>query len=204
MQQIKNIIFDLGGVFVDIHFHLTQEAFEKLGVTHFQEFFTQHHASDLFQLLETGKLSEKEFYAAFRKETGLNVTDEEIKHAWNALLDRFPKERINWLKKIKNRYKIFLFSNTNKIHYDAFMQGYTEDFGKNDFNEQFIKAYYSQELGLRKPFLESFQYILNEQGLDPAETLFIDDTLKNIEAAKKAGLQTFHLVSPMTVLDLDL
>ena len=84
------------------------------------------------------------------------------------------------------------------------MQGYTEDFGKNDFNEQFIKAYYSQELGLRKPFLESFQYILKEQGLDPAETLFIDDTLKNIEAAKKIGLQTFHLVSPMTVLELDL
>ena len=189
---------------MDIHFHLTQQAFEKLGVIHFQEFFTQHHASDLFQLLETGKLSETEFYAAFRKETGLSVTDDEIKKAWNALLDRFPKERIDWLKQIKTKYKIFLFSNTNKIHYDAFMKGYTEDFGKNDFNEQFVKAYYSQELGLRKPFLESFNYILKEQGLDPAETLFIDDTLKNIEAAKKAGLQTFHLVSPMTVLDLDL
>ena len=134
----------------------------------------------------------------------MSVTDDEIKNAWNALLDRFPKERIDWLKQIKTKYKIFLFSNTNKIHYDAFMKGYTEDFGKNDFNEQFVKAYYSQELGLRKPFLESFNYILKEQGLDPAETLFIDDTLKNIEAAKKAGLQTFHLVSPMTVLDLDL
>jgi FMN phosphatase YigB (HAD superfamily) len=204
MQKIKNIIFDLGGVFLDIHYHLTQKAFEDLGVTHFHELFTQHHASDIFEKLETGKISEKEFYNEFRSEANILLTDEQIKTAWNALLGRFPKERIDWLKEIKQRYNIYLFSNTNQIHYDAFIKTYEEDFGVNDFNDHFIKAYYSQHMGLRKPYPESFEFILNEQNLVVSETLFIDDTLKNIEGAKKLGLQTYHLVPPARLIDLEL
>jgi putative hydrolase of the HAD superfamily len=204
MKPIKNIIFDLGGVFLNIDYPKTQTAFEKLGVANFHELFTQHHASDIFELLETGKLSEKEFYDLFRKEIGFYLSDDQIKNAWNALLGTFPAERLDWLKKIKHQYNIFLFSNTNQIHYDAFMKIYVDSFGVDDFNDQFIKAYYSQHMGLRKPYPESFLYILEEQKLDAAVTLFIDDTLKNIEGAKEVGLQTIHLLAPQTVLDLAL
>jgi len=106
------------------------------------------------------------------------------------------------LHEIGKRYKVFLFSNTNKIHYDVFTESFRQRTGE-DFNNLLIKAYYSHEIGLRKPYPESYLYILNEQKLKPGETLFVDDTLKNIEGAKQAGLQTVHLVYPKTVLDLE-
>jgi HAD superfamily hydrolase (TIGR01549 family) len=203
MQQIKNIIFDLGGIFLNIDFSRTEKAFSEFGVR-FNDFYSQHHASELFELLETGKISPQEFHNAFVEETGLHLSYEQLKYAWTALLLGFPVERIQWLQDIGKRYKVFLLSNTNKIHYDIFTESFREQTGFEDFNKLFVKAYYSHEIGLRKPYPESYLYILNEQNLKPEETLFVDDTLKNIEGAKQVGLQTVHLVYPETVLDLEL
>jgi len=202
MREIKNIIFDLGGIFLNIDFSKTEKAFADLGVQ-FNDFYSQHHASELFELLETGKISPEEFHDSFVEETGLHLSYEELKNAWTALLVDFPIERLQWLQEIGKRYKIFLFSNTNKIHYDVFTEMFHEQTGFKDFNKLFVKTYYSHEMGLRKPYPESYLYILNEQQLRPEETLFIDDTLK-IEGAKQVGLQTIHLVYPETVLDLKL
>jgi len=178
MQQIKNIIFDLGGIFLNLNYQLTEDAFVKAGIENFHELFTQHHVNPLFHLLETGKISEADFYNSFRKETGKDITDETIKNAWNAMLLSFPKERIDWLKAINKKYRTFLFSNTNQIHYNAFMQIIEESFDGLDFNSLFMKAYYSHHMGLRKPDKEAFEFILNEQNIIAAETLFIDDTPK--------------------------
>ena len=206
MQQvaIKNIIFDLGGVFMNIDFAKTEQAFRNLGITEFSSMFTQHHANDLFEKLETGKLTPAAFYAAFREATKCALSDEQIKDAWNGLLLDFPVERLEWLENIQQRYKTFLFSNTNLIHYIAFMEIYRNTTDRKDFNNFFIKAYYSHEIGLRKPYVDAYQFILKEQNLLPQETLFIDDTIKNIAGAQAAGLQTIHLQAPLTVLDLKL
>ncbi len=204
MEPVKNIIFDLGGIFLNIDYQLTSKAFKRLGVHQFDEMFTQQYSNDLFELLETGRLSPQDFYNAFRKEAGLELTDDQIRDAWNALLLDFPAERIQWLESIRNKYNIYLFSNTNQIHYDQFMADFTRTYPDKDFNGYFIHAYYSQTLGLRKPYMASFQQILKEQELDPAETLFIDDTFKNIQGAQQVGLRTIHLEAPKTVLDLDL
>ncbi len=204
MQSVKNIIFDLGGIFLALNYQLTKDLFIEFGVTEFDEFFTQHHANDLFEDLEMGKITPDQFYDSFRTETKTDLTNEEIKTAWNAMLVSFPTERIEWLRTIKDRYKIFLFSNTNQIHYDQIMELYKRDLVEDDFNELFIKPYYSHEMRLRKPYPESFLHIINEQKLEISETLFIDDTIKNIEAAKELGLQTIHLVAPRTLLELDL
>ena len=204
MQPIKNILFDLGGVFMNLDFHITERAFINLGITEFPTLFTQHHANDLFEQLETGKISPEMFYEKFRESTHSSLTDDQIKTAWNAMLLDFPVERLQWLDKIRQKYKVYLFSNTNLIHYEAFMQVFTKSTGQSNLNSYFIKAYYSHELGLRKPYVASFQKILEEEKLEAAETLFIDDTAKNIEGAQKAGLQTLHLIPPMTVLDLAL
>ncbi|OYY99818.1 MAG: hypothetical protein B7Y37_12790 [Sphingobacteriia bacterium 28-36-52] len=203
-SPIKHIIFDLGGVFLNIDFQLTNQAFVDLGVLQFNEMFTQHFSNPLFELLETGRISEEEFYTAFRKESKTTLSNEQIKRAWNALLLDFPKERIDWLKEISKKYRIFLFSNTNQIHYDCFIERFKMQHPGLDFDSLFIKAYYSQNLGLRKPYPESFRAILEEQSLHAGETLFIDDTIKNIEAAQELGLQTIHLKAPLTVLDLSL
>ncbi len=200
----KNIIFDLGGVFMNLDYMLTEQAFINLGITQFPQMFSQHTANDLFEQLETGKISADAFYRHFRQATGSQITDQQIKTAWNAMILDFPPKRMIWLDEIRKKYRIYLFSNTNIIHYQCFMDIVRKENGCNNFDSYFIKAYYSHELGLRKPYLASFQKILEEQGLVAEETLFIDDTIKNIEGAKEAGLQTIHLVAPATVLDLGL
>ena len=204
MQPIKNIIFDLGGVFMNLDYKKTEQAFIDLGVVNFPELFTQHHSSPLFADMETGRISNQAFYDGLRKLSGINMSNDDIQHAWNAMLLDFPMERIVWLNEIKKKYNIYLFSNTNQIHYDAFIETVKKQTGITDFNHYFIKAYYSHELGLRKPDTASFQRIIEEQKLNPAETLFIDDTLSNVEAAAEIGLQTLHLKPPMTVLELQL
>ena len=204
MKKIKNILFDLGGVFIDIDFKATENAFISLGISNFNDYFTQHTASSLFEDLETGKTSPEEFYERFRTETGSTISDEEIKNAWNAMLGNFHLERLNWLEVIGFKYNIYLYSNTNQIHYDAFQKIYQQCSGKDNFDSYFIKAHYSHEIGVRKPYPKSFAKVLTIENLVAEETLFIDDTFKNIEGAKQAGLQTILLLPPTTVLDLDL
>jgi putative hydrolase of the HAD superfamily len=204
MEGVKNIIFDLGGVLLNIDFSITERAFKDLGVTQFSAMFTQHHSNDLFVQLETGEISAEAFYDAFRKGTGTELSDETIKKAWNALLLDFRMPTLAYLDQIKTRYRIFLFSNTNQIHHDAFIETYQQLTGKADFDAFFEKAYYSQNLGMRKPDPAPFLHILQENQLLPSETLFIDDTIKNIETARALGLQTVHLQWPQTVPELGL
>jgi putative hydrolase of the HAD superfamily len=204
MKKVHNIIFDLGGVFINLDFQKTTQAFQQLGIQNFQQFFSQNHSNDLFIALETGKITANEFFELLRKTTGINADNQTITDAWNAMLLNFPPERIEWLNKINKQYPVYLFSNTNIIHYNCFMQLFPRDVGMQNFNEQFLKAYYSHEMGMRKPDADGFEYILQQNNLKPEETLFIDDTLANINTAKALGFQTIHLTAPQTVLDLRL
>jgi len=203
MSSYKNIIFDLGGVLLDIDFGLTHKAFEQAGVPGFDKLYGQHAASPFFVDFEKGKIPVPQFFDHIREICGCPLTDETIVSCWDALLKGFEPEKIEWLQQIGKRYNIFLFSNTNIIHYEWFVNDFNQLAGEH-FNDQFIKAYYSHEMGLRKPDAESFQYILEEQQLEAAETIFIDDTIKNVEAAGKLGFHAIHLPSPKSILDLNL
>ena len=193
MTGIKNILFDLGGVFLDINYQLTEQAFIDLGIADFGQRFNQQFSNTLFEDLETGKIDPETFYEAFRKETGTDLSNKMIENAWNALLLDFPPERLEWLEMVGKKYPVYLFSNTNIIHYQCFMKMFEDKFDGKSFNDYFLKAYYSHELGLRKPYPHSYTKIMELEQLNPSETLFIDDTLKNIEGAKSAGLQTLWL-----------
>lgn len=204
MQNVKNIIFDLGGVFISIDYARTLKAFTDLHVEDFNSYYTQSHVSDLFNLLETGKLNANKFFESFRNHTNTTLDDGQITDSWNALLGSFYLDRLDWLNSIRHKYKVFLLSNTNIIHHKAFTKIYQQQTGKTNFDDYFLKAYYSHNIGLRKPHLEAYQYVLNEQDLQAAESLFIDDTLPNIEGAQKAGLQTIHLLPSVSLLHLGL
>ena len=204
MQQVTNIIFDLGGIFLNIDYFATRDTFINLGIVEFDDFYTQSTANPLFENLETGKITPEEFYQEFRNQTGTTLKNEQIRNAWNAMLLDFPQERLDWLNQIKDKYKIYLFSNTNQIHHEAFSKTYAAQHNGRNFDDFFLKAYYSHTLGLRKPYPESFLELCKREGLDPVETLFIDDTAKNIAGAQQAGLQTIYLQHPATVLELDL
>ncbi len=204
MQNIKNIIFDLGGVILNIDFKQTELAFAKLGIGNFNAYYTLQSVSPLFEQLELGLITPEAFYDQFRIIVNVSITNEEIQDAWNALLLDFPPERITWLEQISKKYKIYLLSNTNQIHYDAFIKLFDEQIGNKSLNEYFIKPYYSHEINLRKPSKKCFEFVLNKENLIADETLFIDDSETNIKAAKTVGLNTIHLPAPHTLLELDL
>jgi len=201
MAATKNIIFDLGGVLLDIDYRKSMEAFENLGLQHFEAMFSQFKADELFENLETGAVSEKAFYDAIRQRTVLPITDQQIDQAWNALILNFRPQSMAFLEAISTQYKLYLLSNTNSIHLKYFKRLFTEETGKPSLDAYFIKAWYSNEIGLRKPGKEVFDFVLQQENLQSEETLFIDDTSVNTEAAARLGIKT-HLLLPAERIEL--
>ncbi len=194
MQGIKNIIFDLGGVILNLDNQRTEDAFTSLGVKDIRNYFGHGHASSFFKEYEVGRISDQQFVDSIRQLTGLSsVSDKAIIDSWNALLLDFPPERIQLLKELRKSYRLFLFSNTNALHLAALQQTYINTFGGGSLEDHFEKTYYSHLLGMRKPDRESFEHILQENQLNAGETMFVDDAIVNVEGAEQAGLTGLFL-----------
>jgi glucose-1-phosphatase len=195
MHTIKNIIFDLGNVLLDIDYNRTIEAFERLGFENFRKAYAPEKMAPLFESIETGKISEEELYNMIKSLNKNPIATEQIKYAWNALLLDFRIESLEYLKKLSGRYKIYLLSNTNSIHLTAFNEILIREGQNHTLESYFTKAYYSNIIGYRKPYAESYLFVLDDAGIKAGETLFIDDLPVNIAGAKAVGLQT-HLLLP--------
>jgi HAD superfamily hydrolase (TIGR01509 family) len=195
MAAIKNIIFDLGGVLLNIDYNKTITAFKALGVENIEQMYGQHHATELFKKLETGAIGEKEFYESIRKYIPTAVSDQQIAHAWNALILDFRTDSLAELERLAKNYRLFLLSNTNSIHLRRFRKIFAEETGKPLLDDYFSKSWYSNLIGLRKPDKEAYEFVLADESLDPAETFFIDDTKENIETAVNMGIRS-HLLLP--------
>ena len=204
MQKTEAIVFDLGGVILNIDYHLTRRAFEKLGVRNFDEMYSQSGADILFRELETGKISEENFYNEMNKCTGLQLSPAEINQAWNSMLLDFREDSLQFLDLLKKKYKLFLLSNTNHIHIKEFNKIYTRKKREKPFINFFDKAYFSCEIGLRKPDAACYEWVLKEERLVPEKTIFVDDSIHNVEAAKLAGMQAVLLQPGKYIEDLDL
>ena len=201
-KQIKNIIFDLGGVILDIDYHLTRDAFVKLGIVNFDELYSQKKQEHFFDDFEIGKISEKEFFNEIRKSSKLDLSNSEIEHAWNALLQTIPEKRILWLEELKNDYRIFLLSNTNAIHIKAFTKYLHDSYGDDMLKEHFEKTYYSSEIGMRKPNHDIFEFVLKDNNLDVSETAFIDDSVQHVKGSIDIGLKGILLEKGEKVEDV--
>jgi glucose-1-phosphatase len=204
MAKIKNVIFDLGGVLLDIDIAKTEAAFEQLGIKDFKNNYSLHKADSLFDDLETGKITEAAFYDGIRNISQTQLTDAEIKNAWNALLLDFRTESLAFLQQIAAKYNLYLLSNTNSIHLAAFNEIFKRDTGKDSLDSYFTKAYYSSIIGLRKPHAAIYSFVLADAGITADETLFVDDLIYNIEGAKAVGIQTHHLQPHERIEDLKL
>jgi glucose-1-phosphatase len=191
-KQIQNIIFDYGGVILNIDYQLTVAAFKEIGLENFDQLYSEASQNHLFDKLETGKISPAEFRQEIREISGMLLSDTQIEHAWNEIILDMPRHRIDFLLKLKEKYRIFLLSNTNKIHYELYLKD-LQNLGFNNFNDIFEKAYFSHEIGLRKPDAEVYNYVMNDKGLLPQTTLFIDDSLQNITTAEELGIQCHWL-----------
>jgi HAD superfamily hydrolase (TIGR01509 family) len=206
LSHYEAIIFDLGGVIINLNYKKTEEAFKKLFGTDFSEIYSKQSQTDIFNKLETGEISEKQFVEAMQNSSSQNsekISHQDIITAWNAMLLDIPKERIELLEKIGKEKRIFLLSNTNEIHKKAFDKIVLDAHKMEGLESLFEKAYFSHLVGMRKPHTEIFDFVIQENKLNPQTTLFIDDSPQHIEGALKIGLQAYHLeVSTHSILDL--
>lgn len=201
MEGIKNIIFDLGAVILNIDYQLTIDAFVELGVTDFGDIFSKAGQSEFMDDFETGKVSEAEFLDYARPKCRPGVRDLEIIEAWNAMILEFPLDRLELLQQVALHYETFMLSNTNETHMRCYNQVLMDTCGIQSMDYFFNKAYLSHQIGHRKPNPEAFEIILRENELNAAETLFIDDSPQHIETAKKLGLRAIHLTMNKTLED---
>ncbi|HRF79138.1 MAG TPA: HAD family phosphatase [Flavobacteriales bacterium] len=192
-KTYDTILLDLGGVLIDVDYNATARAFRNLGHPDFERLYSKAQQDHLFDGFETGALSPTQFRDRIRQVLDPTLTDAAIDATWNAMLGSVPPERIQLVHRLKERYQVLLLSNTNAIHVPAFEAIIARENGITDFKQLFHGAYYSCEIGLRKPDANAFLHVLEQHNADPSRTLFIDDSIQHIHGARHAGLHAEHL-----------
>jgi len=199
---IKNIIFDLGGVILDLSVDHTLQSFSDLSGLKKNEVEKIFHSTPEFLVYEKGGITDDEFRDVVRHVYKINASDAALDKSWNAMLRGMPLDKLALLDKLKTKYNVFLLSNTNNIHLDyinrIMMPSVSADRVLDDY---FHRAYYSHLMFMRKPDAEIFERVLSDNGLDAAETLFLDDNASNVAGAESVGIQTVHVTSPNLMLE---
>lgn len=192
LENIKNIILDLGGVIINLNQQLTYDAFKRLFPHKYEEILIELDYNNYLEKFETAEISKKEFISFFQK-FDASILENEIEKGWNSMLLDIPKNRIQLMESLAKKYNVYLLSNTNEIHYQFIDEYVAEKYNGFRFRSLFKHTYLSHEIKLRKPNTAIFKYVLSDAKLLPEETLFIDDTLEHINAAKQLGIKTHHL-----------
>lgn len=209
-QNTKNLIFDLGGVIINIDISLTIAAFAKhFGVSSsaLEAFLNEQ---GLWHLHEKGKLSDEmllsglnAYFLTHLAEPTVSLSAAAFTKSWNTLLLNIPQQRIYLLQKLSSKYRLFLLSNTNATHIVEVNRKLAAENGiRSGLGSLFEKTYYSHDLGMRKPDAEIYEYVLQDKGLAAQETVFIDDNEQNIISASEVGIQTIWVKPPYTILEL--
>lgn len=193
-MKYSAVLFDLGGVLIRLDYQRTITAFNALGISNFEAIYTQASQQQLFDLFETGKLSPQRFINELLHLLPPGTSPNDVVHAWNAMILDVPSATLEVLEKVKASHHVVLLSNTNALHVPVVRNEWRKqtDRPMEDF---FDGLYFSHELGMRKPHVETFITVCEREGILPSETLFIDDSIQHIEGARTAGLQTHHLTS---------
>lgn len=193
LQGIKNVIFDFGGVLFEIDYHLPAQAFAKLGFKDFTAIYTQANQNPIFDKLETGKVSNEEFMQYLHSFVP-HASRKEVEEAWNCILLYIMPEQVDVVHRVKNSgRRTFMLSNTNAIHVAEFERMIAEKMDFNHFKSAFETIYYSNVIGIKKPYPETYLKVCEWNNLIPAETLFIDDSIQHVNGAAEAGLASYHL-----------
>lgn len=185
--QIRNILFDFGGIITDLDKQATIDAFKRLG-TDVTPYVGNYAQKGPFAALETGRITARQFADEIMKQTANGTTEENIYEAWNRMLTGIPERRLQLLRELKQHYRLFLLSNINPIHWE---------FSRNHLfpslpESYFEKLYLSYECELAKPDRAIFEFFLRDSGIAAEETLFIDDSEDNCQSARALGFNVFH------------
>ncbi len=191
-SPIKAIVFDLGGVLVDIDFEKTITEYGKQTGLSVEEIKKSTFLTSVYQDYEAGYLNECQFRAEVCSRFGISLKPELFDYAWNALLLDFNPTAIELIKHLRQNFPVYLLSNTNKIHFEECNRRLHQEFNET-FESLFTGLFLSYRIGYRKPSERIFQHVVSQTRCKPHEILFIDDLEENIQAANQMGFKTIHL-----------
>ena len=203
MKRISALLFDLGGVIVDLDYNKTIEAFEAIGLEDAEHLYNQFNQSKIFDEFEIGSISGNEFISLLQEKIPQKVSQSKIKEAWNAMILGFEKSKLEQIKRYSEKIPCYLLSNTNEIHLE-YIQTLLQQVPFKNLELLFKKCYYSHIIGKRKPHRETFEWVLNDMGSSPEEVLFIEDSPQHIRGAEKAKIKTLHFTNDRRLEDVDL
>ena len=192
--MIKNVIFDMGGVIVDVHRERAISNFKVIGLENAEQFIDSYHHKGIFIDIESGDIDADEFCRLLCEQTGKNIPREDIEKAWRSIIDTPPEYKLEYLKELRKTHKVFLLSNNNPIIMDwACAPGFAAS--GHALSDYFDKMYISYQMKCTKPNLEIYKMMIKDADMNPTESLFIDDSETNINAAKECGLQVYLAVN---------
>ncbi len=197
----RNIIFDLGGVIIDLDISASLNQLAQLIGKPTDDLSTFLDSKDFLDY-EKGLIPDIAFRDSIRRLSSSELTDHQIDEAWNAMLLGIPVERMELVKSIRENHHLLVLSNTNGIHVKKFNQFLKANTGKDSLNDFFDVVYFSHEINMRKPDSEIYKFVLKENNLNPKETLFLDDNLTNLEAAERLGIKTLHIDHPNRLFEI--
>jgi HAD superfamily hydrolase (TIGR01509 family) len=190
LSSVKTIIFDFGGVLINLDKQACIRAFKNLGVTEIDKYINEYSQSGLLLDLEKGLISPETFRSEVKKMTTQRLSDRQIDEAWEAFLLDIPLYKLQAIRSLRKRFRVILLSNTNKIHMDFCKNTHFAQEGLT-INDYFDHCYLSYEIWMVKPSVEIFEFVLQEEGVYAKDCLFLDDGAKNIEMAEKIGIQGY-------------
>lgn len=193
MKKIKHIFFDLGNVLLDLDYPRVRRQFQELLGEDWDFEKGVMEANELFAAFQSGRMGEEAFFKELQQRAPRKVATEDLITAWNSMLDQLPWQRFVMLRRLKNTYQLFLVSNTNPTHLRHFNRLLREEtsLGLKDFESLFAKTYYSFKMGMGKPAPEVYKYIIEDSGVTPGQSLFVDDLEANVRAAEEAGMKGY-------------
>lgn len=198
-KNIKLILFDLGGVIIDIDWKKSVKAFADLTNSSFDELNQLMRKEELVQRIETGKMDSIEFRDWFCQVFNKDFDDAEIDNAWNAMLLEIPKERIELIKTLKENYSVMCLSNTNEIHINELNSKLSLISEFDSLEKLMDKTYYSHLLKTRKPEPKAWEIILNENQLEAESVLYFDDNERNHQVATELGFNSVLIDAEYTI-----
>lgn len=201
-MAIKNIIFDLGGVLLNLNRERCVDAFRALGADEILEHITDFSHKGVFSKIELGLITTVQFCHEIRTIVGKEVPDHKIISAWNSFLVDIPFKRIELLRNLRKRYKLFLLSNTNEMHVECY-EHMIYQHGNLEVSQLFDELFYSCRMGIAKPMPDIFASVLQQAGIKAAETVFFDDSQVNIEAARSMGIHGINILPSEEVAEYD-
>ncbi len=190
-KSIKTIVFDLGGVLIDLNFQRALDAFAQAGLKDIAHEVQSFSREGIFMDLELGNISTQDFFEAIQKKAGYSLSIEQIAEYWNLILLDIPQEKLELIRELKKHYTVHLLSNTNEPHWEFIRKNCFEKDGYQ-LSDYFEKVFLSYEMHLAKPDKAIFEQMLAEAQLVPEETLFIDDSEANCHEASKQGVIVHH------------